>query len=71
MTRAAALGPGGRGFIEYGSLVAGSVTADLGEIQVRVASPAHLHDSKIGTRRPRDIRAREALERLASELAQT
>lgn len=67
---AAALGPGGRGYIEYEELAAGSVAVDLGEIRVAVASPAHLLASKLGARRPKDLRAREELERLASELAE-
>ena len=66
---AAVLGPGGRGSIEYESLAVDSVMVDLGGIRVNVASPAHLLASKIGARRPKDLRAREHLERWASELA--
>jgi uncharacterized protein (DUF952 family) len=66
---AAALGPGGRGSIEYDALAAGSITADLGGILVPVASPAHLLASKIGARRPKYIRARKELERLAAGFA--
>jgi uncharacterized protein (DUF952 family) len=68
---AAALGPDGRGYIEYDALAAGSITVDLGGIPVPVASPAHLLASKMGARRPKDIRAREELERLAAEFAET
>jgi uncharacterized protein (DUF952 family) len=64
---AAALGPGGRGYIEYDELDAGSVTIDVGGTPVAVASPAHLLASKIGARRPKDQRALEELERLASK----
>jgi uncharacterized protein (DUF952 family) len=64
---AAALGPDGRGYIEYESLAADSVTVDVEGIRVAVASPAHLLASKLGARRPKDLRAREELERLAAE----
>lgn len=66
---AAAPGPGGRDYIEYHSLAADSVTVDINGIRVAVASPEHLLASKIGARRPKDLRARKELERLASELA--
>jgi hypothetical protein len=67
---AAALGPGGRGHFEYDELDAGAVTIDVEGIPVAVASPSHLLASKIGARRPKDQRASEELERLASKFAE-
>jgi uncharacterized protein (DUF952 family) len=63
---AAALGPGGRGHIEHSSLAADAVTVDIDGIRVAVASPEHLLASSIGAGRPKDLRAREELERWAS-----
>ncbi len=63
---AAVLGPGGRGFIEYPELVADAVTIRVEGMAIAVASAAHLLASKIGARRPKDLRAREELERLAA-----
>jgi uncharacterized protein (DUF952 family) len=64
---AGVLGPAGRGYIEYDTLAADSREIVLDGIRVAVASPAHLLESKVGARRPKDIRAREELERLTSE----
>ncbi len=63
---AAVIGPGGRGYLEHKALVADSVTTDVGGIRVVVASPAHLLASKVGARRPKDLRALGELERLVS-----
>jgi uncharacterized protein (DUF952 family) len=67
---AAAVGPDGRGFIEYEELEAESITVALGGVRLAVASPAHLLASGIGARRPKDLRVRAELERLAAELTQ-
>jgi uncharacterized protein (DUF952 family) len=63
---AAALGPDGRGFIEYDALAADARTVHVDGVAVAVASPAHLLASSAGARRPKDLRARAELERLAA-----
>jgi uncharacterized protein (DUF952 family) len=67
---AAAVGPDGRGSLAYEELEAESLTVTLAGVRLAVASPAHLLASKIGARRPKDLRARAELERLAAEFAQ-
>ena len=63
---AVALGPGVQGFIEYETLAADAVTIALDGIEVAVASLSHLA-SKLGARRPKDLRARVELERLLED----
>jgi uncharacterized protein (DUF952 family) len=63
----ASLGPERRGEIPYEELIGSSITIELAGRPVRVASPEHLLGSKLAARRPKDLRAREALERLVAE----
>ena len=63
----ASLGPDGRSEIPFEELVGSAVTVELDGRRVRVASPEHLLASKVAARRPKDLRAREALERLVAD----
>ncbi len=58
------LAPGGRSEIAYPVLRASAVPVDVEGRAVAVASAEHLIASKLAARRPKDLRARERLERL-------
>ncbi len=59
------LQPGGPDF-DFETLQASAVPVSVGGFAVLVASPEHLLASKLGAPRPKDLRARTELERIAS-----
>ena len=61
------LGPTATDELAYSSLVVTARTVQVGERSVRVAAPGRLVDSKLGSRRPKDLRVRAELERLAAD----
>lgn len=61
------LGPGGRGNLTFDDLAGSAVRIDVDGRRVQVASPADLLASKLGARRPKDLRARTELERLVRQ----
>lgn len=61
------IGPEGRGTFAYEFLATDAVAIRIGASGVSVASPARLLASKVGGGRPKDLRAREELERLVRE----
>jgi uncharacterized protein (DUF952 family) len=63
----ASLAPDGRDEVPYADLDASAVRVEVDGRPVAVASPAHLLASKLAGRRPKDLRAREALERMVAE----
>ena len=58
------LAPDGRGEVRYDDLLASAIGVDIDGRTVAVASPSHLLASKLAGRRPKDVRARAALERM-------
>jgi len=63
----ASLAPDGRGEVQYPELAPSAASVEIAGRTVSVASPDHLLASKLAARRPKDLRAREALERLVAE----
>lgn len=63
----ASLGPDGRTEIPFEEVVRSAVTVQVDGRPIRVASPEHLLASKLAARRPKDLRARAALERLVAD----
>ena len=53
--------------LTYGSLIGTAQVVHVGERAVPVAAPQHLVASKLGARRPKDLRVRDELERLDGE----
>jgi uncharacterized protein (DUF952 family) len=53
--------------LTYEALIGGATLADVDGRPVPVAAPAAIAASKLGARRPKDVRARDELERLAAE----
>ncbi|HET7027437.1 MAG TPA: DUF952 domain-containing protein [Candidatus Limnocylindrales bacterium] len=58
------LAPDGRGEARYDDLLPSAIGVDVDGRTVAVASPSHLLASKLSARRPKDLRARDALERM-------
>ncbi len=56
----------GRTEVAYSMLLASAIGVDVGAVTVAVAAPEHLLASKLAARRPKDLRARTALERLVA-----
>ena len=62
------LGPEGRGEMDFEMLSTDATTVDLDGLAIPVAPLAMLLASKLGARRPKDVRARAELERLAADI---
>jgi len=60
------LGPKPGDDLAYASLIGSARLVDVGGRAVHVADAEHLVASKLGSRRPKDLRARDELERLAT-----
>ena len=54
------------GRLAYAALIGSARLVDVGDRAVRVADAEHLVASKLGSRRPKDLRVRDELERLAT-----
>ena len=61
------LGPSPSDDLTYATLIGSAQIVQVGEKAVAVAAPGHLVASKLGARRPKDLRVRPELERLDSE----
>jgi uncharacterized protein (DUF952 family) len=57
----------GRGDTTHDGLLSAASTIEVDGRSVAIASPGHLLESKLASRRPKDLRARAALERLVAE----
>ena len=60
------LGPKPSDDLAYTALIGSARLVDVGGRAVRVADAEHLVASKLGSRRPKDLRVRDELERLAT-----
>jgi uncharacterized protein (DUF952 family) len=61
------LGPLATDDLAFSTLIGTARTVRVGERSVRVAAPERLVGSKLGSRRPKDLRVRPELERLAAD----